>query len=56
VKGGALERTYADGKKEKIEVKSGMVRFLEPDKGPTDKYTTKNIGKTEIKSVVVILK
>jgi hypothetical protein len=56
VKGGTLERTYADGRKEKIEVKAGMVRFLEPAKGPSEKYTTKNIGNTEIVSVIVILK
>src|SRR5258705_1311631 len=42
VKGGTLERTYADGKKEKVEVKSGMVRYLEPAKGAGGKYTTKN--------------
>ena len=56
VKGGTLERTYADGKKEKIEVKSGMVRYLEPAKGPSGKFTTKNIGNTEIVSVVTVLK
>ncbi len=56
VKGGTLERIYADGKKEKIEVKEGMVRYLEPAKGPSGKYTTKNIGNTEIVSVIVILK
>ena len=55
VKGGTLERTYADGKKEKIEVKEGMVRYLEPSKGGA-KYTVKNIGKTEIVSFVVVLK
>lgn len=56
VKGGTLERTYGDGKKEKVELKSGMVRYLEPAKGAADKYTTKNIGNTEIVSVVVVLK
>jgi hypothetical protein len=56
VKGGTLERTYADGKKEKIEVKEGLARMLEPAKTPAEKYTTKNIGNTEIVSVVVILK
>jgi len=56
MKGGTLERTYADGKKEKIEVKTGMVRFLEPTKGPSDKYTTRNIGNTEVVSFVVQLK
>jgi hypothetical protein len=56
VKGGTLERTYASGKKEKIEVKSGMVRFLEPAKNAGEKYTTKNVGNTEIVSVVTELK
>ena len=56
VKGGTLERTYADGKKVKIELKTGMVRYLEPSKGPSDKYTTKNIGNTEVVSFVVQLK
>jgi hypothetical protein len=56
VKGGTLERTYANGKKEKIEVKSGMVRFLEPAKGAGEKYTTKNVGNTEIVMVVTELK
>ena len=55
IKGGTLERTYTDGKKEKIEVKEGMVRYLEPSKGGA-KYTVKNIGKTEIVSFVVVLK
>lgn len=54
-KGGTLERTYSDGKKEKIEVKEGMVRWLEPSKGGA-KYTVQNIGKTEIVNVVVVLK
>ena len=56
VKGGTLERTYVDGKKVKIELKTGMVRYLEPSKGPSDKYTTKNIGNTEVVSFVVQLK
>jgi hypothetical protein len=54
LKGGTLERTYPDGKKEKFEVKTGMVRYLEPSKG--GKYTVKNIGNTEIVNYVVLLK
>jgi len=54
LKGGTLERTYPDGKKEKIEVKTGTVRYLEPSKG--GKYTVKNIGNTEIVSFVIVLK
>jgi hypothetical protein len=56
LKGGTLERTYANGKKEKSEVKAGMVRYLEPAKGAGEKYTVKNVGKTEIVSFVVVLK
>jgi hypothetical protein len=50
--GGTLERTYADGKKEKIVYKTGGVRINEP--GPA--YTAKNIGKTTIKLYVVRIK
>ena len=56
MKGGTLERIYADGKKEKTELKEGTVRFLEPSKGDSGKYTTKNVGTTEIVSYVVVLK
>jgi hypothetical protein len=56
IKGGTLERTYADGKKEKVEVKAGMTRYLEPAKTPGGKYTNKNIGTTDIVSYVVLLK
>lgn len=54
-KGGTLERTYSDGKKEKLELKDGMVRWNEPSKGGVT-YTVKNIGKTEVVSFVVVLK
>jgi hypothetical protein len=56
LKGGTLERTYADGKKEKLELKDGQVRFIEPGKGAASKYTVKNIGTTEVVSFVVQLK
>ena len=55
LKGGTLERTYSDGKKEKLEVKEGMTRWLEPTKGGAT-YTVKNIGNTEIVNLVVVLK
>jgi len=55
LKGGTLERTYSDGKKEKSELKEGQVRYLEPTKGGAT-YTTKNIGKTEIVNYVVVIK
>jgi hypothetical protein len=41
---GTLERTYADGKKEKREWKAGQVREQGPDKA----FTPKNIGKSEV--------
>ena len=56
VKGGTLERTFADGKKEKYDLKNGEVRYLEAAKTPGGKYTVKNVGKTEIVNVVVLLK
>jgi hypothetical protein len=52
LKGGTLQRTYADGKKENIVYKAGEVKINEP--GPA--YTTKNVGKTEVKLYVVRLK
>jgi hypothetical protein len=50
--GGTLERTYADGKKEKVEYKAGHVRIL----NPSPAYTAKNIGKTEVKLYIVQVK
>jgi len=52
LKGGTLERTYADGKKEKVIWKAGQVRLNEPSPA----YTAKNIGKTEVLLYVVMLK
>jgi hypothetical protein len=49
LKGGSLERTHADGKKEKIEYKTGQVRINKPTTG----YTTRNVGKTEVQLYVV---
>ena len=54
LQGGTLERTYADGKKEKLEFKTGTVRFLEPSK--SGQFTVKNVGKTDIVNYVVVLK
>ena len=50
--GGTLERTYADGKKEKVTYKTGQVRINEASPA----FTTKNIGKSEIKLYVVQVK
>jgi hypothetical protein len=55
MKGGTLERTHSDGKKEKLELKEGVVRYLEPTKGGAT-YTVRNIGKTEVVSYVIVLK
>jgi negative regulator of sigma E activity len=52
LKGGTLERTYADGKKEDIVWKAGEVRYL--DKLPA--YTIKNNGKTVVQTYTVQLK
>jgi hypothetical protein len=52
LKGGTLLRTYADGKTEKVEWKTGEVQIQEP--GP--QYTLKNVGKTEVVLYVVRLK
>ncbi|HXM81827.1 MAG TPA: hypothetical protein VN929_07850 [Burkholderiales bacterium] len=52
LKGGTLQRSYADGKKEKVVWKTGEAKQVDP--GPA--YTTKNIGKTELRLYVVQLK
>ncbi len=52
LKGGTLQRTYADGKKQNVSLKAGQVTFGEPGQA----YSTKNIGKTEVLLYVVQLK
>ena len=52
LKGGTVLRTYADGKTEKSEWKTGEVQIQEP--GP--QYTARNVGKTEVVLYVVRLK
>lgn len=52
IRGGALQRIYADGKTETIEWKPGQVRIVQP--GPA--YTTKNVGKSVLVLYVVQLK
>ena len=52
LKGGTFLRTDADGKTSKLERKTGDVYILVP--GP--KFTTKNIGKSDILLYVVFLK
>ena len=52
IKGGTLERTYADGKKERVEWKEGQVRINQP--GPA--FTNRNVGTTPIVLYIVALK
>ena len=49
---GTLERRYADGKKETVNWKPGMVQVLPP----SGAYTTKNVGKTKLQLYVVAVK
>jgi hypothetical protein len=56
LQGGTLLRTYPDGKTEKVELKTGMVRYNEPAKGGGPQYTTKNLGKSDIVQYIVALK
>lgn len=53
LKGGTLMRTYADGKTQNVEWKTGQVRFNEAEKTA---YSTKNVGKSDILLYVVVLK
>jgi hypothetical protein len=53
LKGGTLMRTYADGKTQNVEWKTGEVRFVEAEKTA---YTTKNVGKSDIHLYIVVLK
>ena len=52
LKGGTITRTYADGKTEKAEWKTGEVKI----RGAEGPYTAKNTGKTEILLYIVQLK
>ena len=52
LKGGTILRTYADGKTEKHEWKTGEVQI----RGAEGAYATKNVGKSEIVLYVVQIK
>jgi hypothetical protein len=52
LQGGTMLYTYADGKKETLERKTGDVYRSEP--GPA--YSSKNVGKTDVKLYIVQLK
>jgi hypothetical protein len=45
IKGGTLERTFADGKKETVTYKDGEVKEQQAAKAP---YTLKNPGKSDV--------
>jgi hypothetical protein len=52
IRGGRLERTFADGKKETVDYRPGQVRVNQPGPG----YTTKNVGKSVLVLYVVQVK
>ena len=53
LQGGTQERTYADGRKEKLERKTGEVIVAGPDK---EAYYVSNIGKTTTMVYIVSIK
>ena len=52
IKGGRLERTYPDGSKEITLWKPGDTKIISEARP----YAIKNIGKTEVRLLVVLLK
>lgn len=52
IKGGTLERTYEDGSKEIAEWKPGETKILTEQRP----YSIKNVGKTQIRLLVVFVK
>jgi hypothetical protein len=52
LKGGTLQRTYPDGKKENTTYKNGEVKIFPA----TKPYAIKNVGKTTVHAYVVSLK
>jgi ABC-type oligopeptide transport system ATPase subunit len=52
IRGGRIERTFADGKKETVDYRPGQVRVNQPGPG----YTTKNVGKSVLVLYVVQVK
>jgi len=53
LKGGTLERSYADGKKELVTFKTGEVRETQAAKAP---YNLRNTGKSEVVLYTVTVK
>jgi hypothetical protein len=52
LKGGTVERTYSDGKRETIVWKTGEVKILQP--GPA--FTNENVGNADVELYVVLVK
>jgi len=52
LKGGTIQRTYPDGKTDKLEFKTGEVKVLPP----AAPYTPKNVGKSDVVLYVVYVK
>lgn len=52
LKGGTLERTYADGTKEKSSWKTGETRIMNEER----EYAIKNVGKTKVDLLVTSIK
>jgi hypothetical protein len=52
LKGGTLERTYADGTKEKSNWKTGETRIMNEER----EYAIKNVGKTKVDLLVTSIK
>jgi hypothetical protein len=52
IKGGTLERTFEDGKKEKVNWKAGETKILTEERP----YAVKNVGKTVVHLLVVYVK
>ena len=52
LKGGTFQFTYADGKTEKVEWKTGQVKV----RGPDPVFTPKNVGKSDVVLYIVFLK
>lgn len=52
LKGGTLERTYADGKKDIVQWKTGDTRIISEERP----YAVKNVGKGVVHLIVVALK
>jgi negative regulator of sigma E activity len=52
IRGGRIERTFADGRKETVDYRPGQVRVNQPGPG----YTAKNVGKSVLVLYVVQIK